>query len=82
MENDMSFKLFKNGNKLEVYHTDIGYDELFGWLVINPDGNLSMVLNDVVMMTAKGARAVADFLDEWEDNQTVREILEDKGWRI
>lgn len=76
----MSFKLFKNGNKLEVYHTDIGYDELVGWLVITPDGNLSMLLDDGIMMLADGARAVADFLDEWEDNQTVREILRNDRW--
>lgn len=75
----MSFKLFKNGNKLEVYHTDTGDDELFGWLVIDPDGNLNMLLDDGVIMTADGARGVADFLDEWEDNQTVRKILAGKG---
>lgn len=75
----MSFKLFKNGNEVEVYHTDIGYDDLFGWLVINHDGNLSMLLDAGVMMTADGARGVADFLDEWEDNQTVRKILAGKG---
>ena len=76
----MSFKLFKSGNKVEVYHTDLEHNELFGWLVINPDGNLSILLDDGVMMRADGARAVADFLDEWEDNQTVRGILENNWW--
>lgn len=75
----MSFKLFKNGNEVEVYHTDIGYDKFIGTLMISSKGNLSMLLNDVVMVTAKGARAVADFLDELEDNQTVRKILAGKG---
>lgn len=76
----MSFTLFKNGNKLEVYHTDTGDDELFGWLVINPDGNLGMLLDDGVMMTADGARVVANFLDEWEDNPAILEILETEEW--
>lgn len=76
----MSFKLFKNGNEVEVYHTDIGHDELFGWLVISQNGNLGMLLDGDIMMRADGARELADFLDEWEDNQTVREILGNYRW--
>ena len=76
----MSFKLFKNGNEVEVYHTDLEFGELLGRLEINPDGNLCMLLDVGVMMRAEGARAVADFLDEWEDNPTILEILETEEW--
>lgn len=75
----MGFMLFKNGNEVEVYHTDIGYDKLFGRLRIW-GGSLSIELECNVVMKPEGVRDIADFLDEWEDNPTVLGILEKEEW--
>ena len=72
----MEFKLFKNGNEVEVYHIDVGYDNLIGRLKINPGGTLSILLEPRVRVLSAGARSLAEFLDEWESNPTIREILE------
>lgn len=72
----MGFMLFKNGNDIEVYHTDIGYDELFGNLRIY-NNSLALKLDEDIVMSADGAIAIANFLAEWKDNPTVLEILGD-----